>query len=218
MPQIAGALVSPNQGGATNWQSPSFSPQTGLFYVSAARAFSIYYIYDPEREPDGLGRLRSRRLVGVDDPGDRLQDRQDPLDATSGKATPAAPASSAPPATCCSPAVRRTISSRSNATTGDALWHSILNGSISNGPITYELDGRQYVVAAAGDTLWTFVLNAPPGNDGALSQQLPTSKSQVPRHSQLHKSQRLFRAPELQCVTSWRFGSAVGIWDLEPGI
>ena len=37
-----------------------------------------------------------------------------------------------------------------NATTGEALWHSILNSSISNGPITYELDGRQYVVAAAG--------------------------------------------------------------------
>jgi hypothetical protein len=42
------------------------------------------------------------------------------------------------------------------------LWHSILNTSISNGPITYELDGRQYVVAAAGDTLWTFVMNTPP--------------------------------------------------------
>ena len=25
------ALVSPNQGGVTNWQSPSFSPATGLF-------------------------------------------------------------------------------------------------------------------------------------------------------------------------------------------
>ena len=37
----------------------------------------------------------------------------------------------------------------------------ILNGSITNGPITYELDGRQYVVAAAGDTLWAFVLNEP---------------------------------------------------------
>ena len=37
-----------------------------------------------------------------------------------------------------------------DATTGEALWHSILNSSISNGPITYELDGRQYVVAAAG--------------------------------------------------------------------
>ena len=85
MPQIAGALVSPNQGGATNWQSPSFNPQTGLFYVPASRAFSIYYIYDPERQPDGLGRLRSRRLVRVDDPGDRLQDRQDPLDPQMGR-------------------------------------------------------------------------------------------------------------------------------------
>ena len=38
------------------------------------------------RQPDGLGRLRSRRLVRVDDPGDRLQDRQDQAGATNGKA------------------------------------------------------------------------------------------------------------------------------------
>ena len=29
-PQVDGALVSPDQGGATNWPPPSFSPQTGL--------------------------------------------------------------------------------------------------------------------------------------------------------------------------------------------
>jgi alcohol dehydrogenase (cytochrome c) len=46
-----------------------------------------------------------------------------------------------------------------NATTGDALWHAGLNSSVSNGPITYELDGQQYVVVGAGDTVWTFVLN-----------------------------------------------------------
>src|SRR5208282_945225 len=40
MPQLDGALVSPNQGGATNWPPPSFSPQTGLFYVGASRAYS----------------------------------------------------------------------------------------------------------------------------------------------------------------------------------
>jgi hypothetical protein len=39
MPQIDGALVSPNQGGATNWPPPTFSPQTSLFYVGASRAF-----------------------------------------------------------------------------------------------------------------------------------------------------------------------------------
>jgi alcohol dehydrogenase (cytochrome c) len=44
-----------------------------------------------------------------------------------------------------------------DATAGRALWHAGLNGPITNGPITYQLDGRQYVVAAAGDTLWSFV-------------------------------------------------------------
>ena len=49
-----------------------------------------------------------------------------------------------------------------NATTGDALWQARLNTTISNGPITYTLDGQQYVVVGAGDTLWAFVLNPPP--------------------------------------------------------
>ena len=54
-----------------------------------------------------------------------------------------------------------------DATNGRALWHAVLNGTITNGPITYELDGRQYVVAAAGDTLWSFVLNRPAAPSGA---------------------------------------------------
>ena len=54
-PQVDGALVTPDQGGAANWPPPSFSPQTGLFYVQAARAFSVYYIYDPGENPQGWG-------------------------------------------------------------------------------------------------------------------------------------------------------------------
>ena len=111
MPQIAGALVSPNQGGATNWQSPSFSPQTGLFYVSAARAFSVYYIYDPSDNPMGWGGT---------DRGGWSESMLQAIDYKTGKirwshkweGNAAPPASSAPPATCCSPAARRTISSR----------------------------------------------------------------------------------------------------------
>ena len=45
----------PNQGGATNWPPPSFSPATGLFYVSAAQAYSVWYIYDPGDNPQGWG-------------------------------------------------------------------------------------------------------------------------------------------------------------------
>ena len=31
-------------------------------------------------------------------------------------------------------------------------------GSVTNGPITYELDGKQYVVAAAGSRFVAYVL------------------------------------------------------------
>jgi alcohol dehydrogenase (cytochrome c) len=46
-----------------------------------------------------------------------------------------------------------------NATTGDALWHARLGSSVSNGPITYEMDGLQYLIVGAGDQLFAFVMN-----------------------------------------------------------
>ena len=46
-----------------------------------------------------------------------------------------------------------------NAATGQPLWRANLGSSMSNGPISYEMDGSQYVVAAAGDTLFGFVMN-----------------------------------------------------------
>jgi len=45
-----------------------------------------------------------------------------------------------------------------NARTGEPLWHANLGNPISNGPITYELNATQYLVVAAGDTLFAFAL------------------------------------------------------------
>jgi alcohol dehydrogenase (cytochrome c) len=45
-----------------------------------------------------------------------------------------------------------------NATTGDAIWHTRLGSAVSNGPTTYELDGTQYVLVGAGDTLYAFAM------------------------------------------------------------
>ena len=42
--------------------------------------------------------------------------------------------------------------------TGDILWHAGLASSVSNGPMTYMLDDRQYVVFGAGDMLYAFRL------------------------------------------------------------
>ncbi len=45
-----------------------------------------------------------------------------------------------------------------DAATGAPLWGT-RTGNISNAPQTYMLDGHQYVIAAAGDTLYSFLLN-----------------------------------------------------------
>jgi alcohol dehydrogenase (cytochrome c) len=45
-----------------------------------------------------------------------------------------------------------------DALTGKPLWHSRIGG-VSNAPQTYTLDGKQYLLVASGDTLYSFVLN-----------------------------------------------------------
>jgi alcohol dehydrogenase (cytochrome c) len=159
-PQIAGALVSPNQGGAANWPPPTFSPQTGLFYVNASRAFSVYYIYDPGENPMGWGGT---------DRGGWGEAMLQAIDYKTGKVKWSHPWEGGSRAGLLSTAGNLIFSGGAssdlvalNATTGEALWHAGLNASVSNGAITYELDGSQYVIVGAGDTLWAFVMNERP--------------------------------------------------------
>ena len=42
--------------------------------------------------------------------------------------------------------------------TGDPLWHAGLHATPSNAPITFMLDGRQFVVIGAGNSLYAFTL------------------------------------------------------------
>ena len=44
-----------------------------------------------------------------------------------------------------------------DSTTGVPLWHSRI-GNVSAPPQTYMLDGRQYLLVAVGDRLYTFTL------------------------------------------------------------
>ncbi|MGH8638770.1 MAG: acido-empty-quinoprotein group A [Burkholderiales bacterium] len=159
-PQLDGALVSPNQGGATNWPPPSFSPQTGLFYVSAGRAYSVYYIYDPSDNPQGWGGT---------DRGGWAESMLQAIDYKDGKVRWSHKWAGNVRSGVLSTAGNLVFTGGSssdlvalNATTGAALWQGRLNSAVSNGPITYELDGRQHVIVGAGDTLWAFVMNPPP--------------------------------------------------------
>lgn len=155
MPQIDGALVSPDSVGAANWPSPSFSPDTGLLYVNASRSFSVFYIYDPDDNPQGWA---------GSDRGGWSESMTEAIEYRTGRIRWGHRWDGGARAGLLSTAGNLVFTGGAsndlvalNATTGAALWHARLNGPISNGPISYALDGAQYIVAAAGDTVWAFV-------------------------------------------------------------
>jgi alcohol dehydrogenase (cytochrome c) len=162
-PQVDGALVTPNQYGATNWPPPSFSPDTGLFYVNSFRAFSIYYIYDPDLDnPQGWGGT---------DRGGWQEAMMQAIDYKTGKirwshkweggGSRSGVLSTAGNLVFTGDGTNNFVAL--DARTGEALWHANLGAGVANGPITYELDGAQYVVTGAGDTLYGFVMHAKDG-------------------------------------------------------
>ena len=153
-PSIAGTLVSPNSGGATNWFPPAFSPLTGLFYVNAYRTFGMFYLYDATDNPQGWG---------GNSQGSWSESMLEALDYKTGKVKWShrweGTASSGLLATAgnliFSGAPGGSIEAL-NATTGDPLWHARLTNGVTNPPVTWELDGTQYLVAGGGDTLYAF--------------------------------------------------------------
>jgi alcohol dehydrogenase (cytochrome c) len=157
-PQLDGVLVSPNQGGAANWPPPSYSPQTGLFYVNATRAFSVYYIFDDDDKPEGWGgNDRSGFSEGMLQAIDYKTGKIRWSHKWEGPGLRAGVLSTAGNLVFTGDPNNNFVAL--NATTGQPLWHANLGAATSNGPITYQLDETQYLVVAAGDTLYGFAIS-----------------------------------------------------------
>jgi alcohol dehydrogenase (cytochrome c) len=160
-PSTDGVLVSPSSNGATNWPSPTFDIQTGLLYVGSSRSFSMFYLTDTDDRPEGWGGLdrvvgESSALLALDYKTGKPAWRHD---WPSGNAV----------VSMLSTAGKLLFTSNGNnliafnPLNGTILWHTGLTGSVNAGPITYMLDGKQYVLVTVGDTLYTFALNQPVG-------------------------------------------------------
>ncbi len=158
-PKTDGALVSPSAGGATNWYAPSYDPVTGLFYVNTTQSYSVYYLTDTEPKPEGYGGrdagVWSEHILKAIDPRTGkvrwshvykgAQGGVSGLLTTAGKLLFAGDPSS------------HFIAY--DPSDGHILWHAGVGASVTNGPITYEIENRQYILAAAGDTLYAFTLS-----------------------------------------------------------
>lgn len=155
-PSPDGALVAPGSDGATNWMAPSFSPQTGLFYVNARRLFSIYY-HTATGKPEGWGG-RDRNLWA----NSTLR----ALDYRTGKvAWNHELGNGEGIAGILTTAGRLLFSADTSGNllaldpaTGKTLWHLNAGGAMVASPMTYELDGRQYLILAVQDNLYAFAL------------------------------------------------------------
>jgi alcohol dehydrogenase (cytochrome c) len=160
---IAGVLVSPDTNGATNWPPPSFSPDTGLFYVGTSQSFSVFYLTDTDERPQGWAAAER----GVGNLGRALK----AIDYKTGKVKWSRPlaigagAGGGPGMGLLSTAGKVLFGNDGGGnfvaydpSTGKPLWHVGLGANTSNGPETFLLDGRQYVVVGAGDTLYAFTL------------------------------------------------------------
>ena len=173
-PSFEGTLVYPGVQGGTNWYSPSYSPRTKLFYVPAWVDYSTTFIkmpvqYSPGRRFTG-GRPRSpvpsivrgplntwgeeagRGAVVALDPQTGAQKWEFRMsDVTdSGVLTTASD--------LLFTGGREGYFYALDARTGKMLWKTTLGGQIAAGPMTYSVDGKQYVGIAAGNSLFTFAL------------------------------------------------------------
>jgi len=155
---IDGVLVSPASGGATNWPPPSFDPETGLFYVGTSESFSEFYLTDTDPHPEGYA--AAERSAGSY--GGTLR----AIDYQTGKTVWAhyypTGGGAAGMLTTAGKLLFSGDSSRHiiafDPMNGKILWHAGLTANVSNGPETYMLDGQQYLIVGAGDSLYAFTL------------------------------------------------------------
>ena len=159
-PTVSGSMTITS---ATNWMSPSYSPDTGLFYVNAVEGFAIYYLLDTDPKPSGYGGTltglgTSTRLLKALDIKTGKVRWQHEYPSLNGAAPTVGPGLLTTAGNLVFTGDDQGNLIAFSADQGKILWHFRAGLAQSNGPITYMQDGRQWVVLAAGDTLYAYTL------------------------------------------------------------
>jgi alcohol dehydrogenase (cytochrome c) len=164
-PSPQGTKVCPSQDGATNWFSPSFSPQTGLYYVQTFEKCSVYSVAPQGPWVSGKSYLGGSQRVVQDDPKPQRILRA--LDIRTGK--PAWELPQVGPATTWGGTLATAAGLvfvaedggaliAVDAKTGERLWLFQTNAAWRASPMTYAFDGRQHIAIAAGGSILSFAV------------------------------------------------------------
>ena len=160
-------LVYPTPGGATNFGAPSYSAMTGLFYLEYSEAGTVYISAPqvPQKGREYLGQGPARTLSrGPNDPAPNAGIKA--LDPETGKTVwdfKLFQGSLANGVLATAGGILFASSRDGNvialdAKTGKYLWHYQTSGNHAASPISYAINGRQYIALTAGNVLYSFTL------------------------------------------------------------
>ena len=161
-PTPEGNRVCPGAIGATNWMSPTYDPQTKLFYVTAREQCDIF---STAPQPYDAGHAYYGSAYFPNDDAQPFWGALRALDPATGKLkwewkhtspTWAGVLSTAGGLVFTGDAEGNFIAL--DARTGKALWHFQCGASVGSSPMSFAIDGKQYVGIAAGSALFTFAL------------------------------------------------------------
>jgi len=162
-PSRDGRLVAPDEGGGTNYRSPSFDPATGLFIVSARDAYGIYFFKEDHGKYGWAGAdygVHARGSIRALDFRTGAVRWNHDIGGGSGAGVLTTDGG----VTFTGDSTGNLLALRT--ADGATLWHASI-GSVGNSPVTYELDGRQYLLVGGGSGLYAWAL---PGAQASRSR------------------------------------------------
>tara|TARA_B100000586_G_scaffold215788_2_gene162821 strand:- start:7 stop:474 length:468 start_codon:yes stop_codon:yes gene_type:complete len=155
--------VAPIAGGGTNWWSPAYSPRTGLLYVNSFDGEAVFF----SREQDyNEGSTFTGGGTETPLPIDHYQSAIRAIEPTTGDIQWEFPITARTRAGVLATAGDLVFSASVegyfyalDATTGEPLWHIALGGPVHAQPMSYAVNGQQFVTMTIGNTVYTFGLN-----------------------------------------------------------
>ncbi|MBZ5541397.1 MAG: PQQ-dependent dehydrogenase, methanol/ethanol family [Acidobacteriia bacterium] len=173
-PTAVGVHVCPGAIGATNFMSPSYSPQTGLLYVNTREQCDIFTA-EPQALVPGHAYLGSMYIPAS---GEKDRGALQAIDPKTGEVRWQFDHFSAPWAGTLATAGGLVFAGdvegnliAFDARAGKMLWHFPTGAALYASPMTYSVDGKQYVAIAAGSALLTFALPEPASAGEAAPQK-----------------------------------------------
>lgn len=160
-PTPEGNVVYPGMHGGTNWFSPSYSPNSGLFYVAVREEGVRFYTAKVSYAPGQW--FSSGGIAGI--PGVEPSGSIKALQPDTGRTVWEFKLQSPPWAGLLSTAGGVLFGGTAegyffalDAARGKQLWRFPAGGPIFANPISFLLDGKQHVAIAAGHALFVFAL------------------------------------------------------------